>query len=188
MPRSGAETRSHLLKVAGELFYAKGIRATGVDLVAVEAGVAPTTLYRQFASKDDLVGSYVEGVDLAFRDRFASAIAAAGAEPRDQIFAIFDDAIAQAAQDHFRGCPAQMALAEYPDPASSAHANAVTAKSWLLNSIAAVTERLDVDDSVALARQLFVVWEGMLASTMSMGSTGPAQQSRRIVEALLPGE
>jgi AcrR family transcriptional regulator len=38
MPRSSAETREHVLGVAHELFYWHGIRATGVDRVAVAAG------------------------------------------------------------------------------------------------------------------------------------------------------
>ena len=58
--RTSAETRDHILEVAERLFYWDGIRATGVDTVAAEAGVAPTTLYRLFASKDDLVAAYVD--------------------------------------------------------------------------------------------------------------------------------
>src|ERR1700733_4056215 len=57
--RSSAQTREHVLGVAHELFYWHGIRATGVDRVAAAAGVAPTTLYRLFASKDDLVAAYI---------------------------------------------------------------------------------------------------------------------------------
>jgi AcrR family transcriptional regulator len=53
-------TRDRILGVAHELFYWKGIRATGVDAVASAAGVAPPTLYRIFGSKDDLVAAYLE--------------------------------------------------------------------------------------------------------------------------------
>ena len=52
--RTAAETREHVLAVAHELFYWHGIRATGVDAIAAEAKVTPATLYRLFASKDDL--------------------------------------------------------------------------------------------------------------------------------------
>ena len=63
MARSSAQTREHVLAVANDLFYWHGIRATGVDRVAAEAGVAPTTLYRLFASKDDLIAAYIERAD-----------------------------------------------------------------------------------------------------------------------------
>ena len=55
--RSAEQTREHVLDVAYDLFYWHGIRATGVDRVAAEAGIAPTALYRLFPSKDALVAS-----------------------------------------------------------------------------------------------------------------------------------
>ena len=67
-----------MLGVAHELFYWHGIRATGVDRVAAEAGVAPTTLYRLFASKDDLVAAYIERAGLLYREWFDAAAARAG--------------------------------------------------------------------------------------------------------------
>ena len=75
MPRSSADTREHVLGVAHELFYWQGIRATGVDRVAVAAGVAPTTLYRLFASKDDLIAAYIERAGRLYRDWFNAAVA-----------------------------------------------------------------------------------------------------------------
>src|SRR5262249_13187873 len=50
--RSSAEMREHVLDVTHPLFYWEGIRAVGVDRIADEAGIAPTTLYRLFESKD----------------------------------------------------------------------------------------------------------------------------------------
>ena len=35
-------------------------RYAGVDKIVAEAGVAPTTLYRLFGSKDELVAAYVD--------------------------------------------------------------------------------------------------------------------------------
>ena len=58
--RPAAVTREHLLDVAEDLFYRYGIHVTGVDTIADRAGVAPTTLYRLFGSKDELVAAYVE--------------------------------------------------------------------------------------------------------------------------------
>jgi len=109
MPRSSAETREHVLGVAHELFYWHGIRATGVDRVAVAAGVAPTTLYRLFASKDDLIGAYIERADRLYRDWFDAAAAAGGPDPRRQILAVFDALDEQVQPQHCRGCPFLMA-------------------------------------------------------------------------------
>ena len=81
MRRTAAQTRDHVLEVANELFYWNGIRATGVDRIAAEAEVAPTTLYRLFASKDDLVGAYMQRAGRLYREWFDAAALAAGRIP-----------------------------------------------------------------------------------------------------------
>src|SRR5258708_39908153 len=52
--------RERILLTAYDLFARHGIRAVGVDRIVAESGVAKTTLYRHFASKDDLVVAAVE--------------------------------------------------------------------------------------------------------------------------------
>src|ERR1700739_1362261 len=51
--------RARLLAAAGELFYRHGIRAVGVEAIAEAAGTNKMTLYRHFASKDELVAEYL---------------------------------------------------------------------------------------------------------------------------------
>jgi AcrR family transcriptional regulator len=48
-----------LLTTASELFYARGIQAVGVDLIAELAGTTKKTLYDRFGSKDNLVALYL---------------------------------------------------------------------------------------------------------------------------------
>src|SRR5690348_18370343 len=68
--------RQRILAAAGELFYRHGIRAVGVDAIADAAGTNKMTLYRHFASKDELVAEYLRqwarAVDACW-DRYASA-------------------------------------------------------------------------------------------------------------------
>ena len=47
--------RERILTAAYELFSHRGIRAVGTDQVIERAGVAKATLYRHFATKNDLV-------------------------------------------------------------------------------------------------------------------------------------
>ncbi|MEU4745830.1 TetR/AcrR family transcriptional regulator [Actinosynnema sp. NPDC023658] len=171
--------------MAGELFYRKGIRATGVDLVAAEAGVAPTTLYRLFSSKDDLVGAYVERADQDFRSRFTTAVESAGSDPRDKILAVFDVVFAEVSSGKFRGCKFLMSLAEFPEPELPAHRNARMAKSWTRERIGELTEELGVEDPDELTDHLMLIFEGLHASGQSFGPDGPAKRARRLAEGIL---
>lgn len=51
--------RDRILHTAHRLFYAHGIRATGIDKVIAEAGVTKVTFYRHFPSKNELILAYL---------------------------------------------------------------------------------------------------------------------------------
>jgi AcrR family transcriptional regulator len=185
MGRTAAETREHVLQVTHDLFYWHGIRATGIDKVAAEAAVAPTTLYRLFGSKDDLVAAYVERADLTLRDSIAEAMQRAGSNPRDRILAIFDAQSAGLGPHEFRGCACLMAIAEFPEDALPGHQRAVAAKVWLRDVFAELAEQLSPNDSASLADHLMLIHEGVNACAQTLGAAGPAKSARALVEALL---
>src|SRR5215469_5327359 len=63
---AGKPPRERLLDVAAELFYRRGIHAVGIDEIIAAAGVAKMSLYRSFASKDELVAAYLERRDARY--------------------------------------------------------------------------------------------------------------------------
>ncbi len=52
--------RERILLAAHDLFYRESTRATGIDRVIAESGVAKVTLYRHFPSKNDLICEFLE--------------------------------------------------------------------------------------------------------------------------------
>src|SRR5499433_1906378 len=58
----GIPPRERILAVAADLFYRHGIRAVGVEAIAEAAGTNKMTLYRHFASKDELVAECLRKV------------------------------------------------------------------------------------------------------------------------------
>ena len=49
------EKKAHLLETAVALFNRHGYHAAGVDRIIADSGIAKTTLYRHFATKEDLI-------------------------------------------------------------------------------------------------------------------------------------
>jgi AcrR family transcriptional regulator len=189
MRRSSEQTREHVLATARELFYWRGIRATGVDAVAAAAGVAPTTLYRLFASKDELVAAYLEREAAGYRAWFDAAVAEPADDPRGRVLSLFDALAEQVRPEHCRGCPFQMGLAELPDPGLPGHEHAVAVKAWTRSRLADLAAALLGPGEAAdvLADRLLLVLEGAYASVASLGADGPAARARALVEHLLPG-
>ena len=78
---SAAPPRERILQTAHDLFYRDGIRATGIDRVIAEAGVAKVTFYRQFASKDDLILAFLDYRHERWMTWFMAALARHGGTP-----------------------------------------------------------------------------------------------------------
>ncbi len=144
-----------MLGVVHEMFYWHGIRATDVDRVAAEAGVAPTTLYRLFASKDDLIAAYIERASGLYREWFDAAVAAGGTDPRAAILAVFG------------------ALGEQVQPQNRERLGQLTAT------------LADDGRAGLLADQLSLVMEGTYASAQALTADGPARHARTVAESLL---
>lgn len=187
--RSAADTREHILAVAAELFYWDGIHATGVDTVAARAQVAPTTLYRLFASKDDLVAAYVDRCSGTYRERLTAASSPAAGTARQRILAVFDAFTDEVLSGSCRGCPFLMVLAEFPDPNSGPHAGAVAHKAWLRalfrDLVRALTKESGLRQPAKLADQLALVAEGIYGSVQALGGSGPARHGRALAEVIL---
>lgn len=174
-----------MLAVAHELFYWHGIRATGVDRIAAEAGVAPTTLYRLFASKDDLIAAWVERTHEAYREWFRTALARGGDDPRQRVLALFDAQNEMLQPDVCRGCPFLMVLTELPDGKLASHQQAVRLKQWVHDQFVALAEDLGSDDPERLAAHLTLLFEGAYASVQALGIDGPANNVSSLVETLI---
>src|SRR6202012_4095060 len=87
----GPSAREPLLNAAYELFSKRGIRAVGTDEVIERAGVARATLYRHFATKDDLVLAVLQRREELWPHGLIEAQSAQrGATPEEQLLAIFD--------------------------------------------------------------------------------------------------
>lgn len=187
--RSAAETRERVLDVAHELFYWQGIRSTGVDTIARTAGIAPTTLYRLFASKDELVAAYVERAATHHKDWFAAATRSSIGSPRARILALFDALGEEVQPERCRGCPFLMVLAELPDSGHAGHSHAVAVKAWVREQLGELTAELasttPVRAPAALADALALLMDGVYGSVQSFGVTGPAARARAIAEMLL---
>jgi len=189
--RSADETREHVLDVAQRLFYWHGIRATGVDRVAAEAGVAPTALYRLFPSKEVLVAAYIERTDQRYREWFQQAIRVDGRSPSRRIVALFEALEEQVEPDKCRGCPFLMALTEFPDAEVEGHRGAVRLKRWVRSRFRRLADDHAAEraparvDPAALADHLMLLFEGVYATVPALGAGGPAKRAQQLVAALL---
>ncbi|MFJ2766452.1 TetR/AcrR family transcriptional regulator [Streptomyces sp. NPDC087300] len=119
------------LDAAARLFYARGIHAVGVDLIAAEAGVTKKTLYDRFGSKEQIVVEYLAERDERWRAFLDTYLAEAG-PARDRILAVFDASRDWARDRMAKGCGMVNAHAEISDPDHPAYPLIIGQKAWML--------------------------------------------------------
>lgn len=155
--------RERILTTAEALFAAHGLRGVGVDRIIAESGVAKSTLYVHFPSKDELAAAYLRRVDDSWRGRLRAAALAAGDDPREQLVGLFDAVSASYERHGFHGCPFINAAAE-SEPGSLPHEVTVAHKRAVRVWVRELAEAAGAADPDALALQLTLLVDGTLAA------------------------
>src|ERR1700752_4241203 len=109
--------RDRILATASDLFYREGVHAVGVDLVVKESGIAKTSLYRHFGSKDALVAAFLEREDADFWRQWGAISARHRDDPKGELEAYLQWMEVRLRRPGYRGCPPLNVAAELPDPA-----------------------------------------------------------------------
>jgi AcrR family transcriptional regulator len=180
-----AEVRTRILETARTLFYQRGVRAVGVDLVVEKAGVAKTSLYRHFGTKDDLIAAFLKRED---EDFWGTWDRVAGQH--------FDDAAAEldahlgwigerVARPNYRGCPQINVAAEFPEIDHPARKVAAAHKRQMRLRLKGIAERLGVARPEELAGQLSLLINGAFVSSQIFEPDEPTPLLRRAARALI---
>jgi AcrR family transcriptional regulator len=176
---------TRVFEAARDLFYHRGIRAVGVDEIVCKAGVTKPSLYRAFASKDDLIAACLEESGREYKAALCSALEAAGSDPRDQLHAMVRYFAGKVASPDFRGCPMSNTAVEIPEPGHPGRTVLEGCKAELRETIVAITRRLEIPRPEELADGLLLVIEGGMAAHHIFGSQGPCCAMVATSEALI---
>lgn len=181
-----AEKRAHLMDVAAELFNRYGYHAAGVDRVIAEAGIAKTTLYRHFKSKEDLIVAVLRQIDERFRTEMHQYVVQATPDPGQRILATFDFLEKWFSESSFYGCPFVSAAAEYGDRANPVFQEAKIHKQLMLAYLEELARAADLADPAEVARQICLIQEGATAVAQVTGDPDAAQRAKRMAARLIP--
>lgn len=177
------------MDTAAELFYERGIAATGVDVVVAAAGVSKPTLYAHFGSKSELVAAVLQRRHSRRVASLQAWVAAAPAEPRERLLAVFDWLAEFYLAEGVRGCAFLNAAAETPEPGDPTREVARRHKCWTRDYLAGLAADAGLADPVRLGSELLLVVDG--ASSRMVVEGGPdtareiASQAHRVATVLV---
>lgn len=108
--------RERILVAAGDLFHKQGIRGVGVEAIAEAAQTNKMTLYRYFASKDELITEWVRGMIAHKEEDWKDLNARYRGDPDGQLKEWSRRIAAKLRAMEERGSALGNAFAELPDP------------------------------------------------------------------------
>lgn len=172
-----------LVAAASELFYARGIRAVGVDTIAEAAGTTKKTLYDRFGSKDALVALYL--VRRARRwQQFLTAELDRHRPGVPQVLAVFD-AVSRWTAGQIRGCAFVNAYAEIGGSDHPGVAVIRSEKAWMRSCFDRLVAEAGVGDAHRLAGVVHLLYEGALVISTVGDDPHALAAARGAAEALL---
>ena len=177
--------RERLLAVAADLFYRHGIRAVGVEAIAEAAGTNKMTLYRHFASKDELVAEYLrQSAKLADAcwDRFEQAHPG---DARAQLRAWLAEMADHLANTDERGCALANAAVELPEKRHPARRVIEEYKTAQRARLVRLCRMAGLGEPDMLADELHLLLEGARVTAQSVGADGLGARLMRMGEAMI---
>ena len=170
--------RDRILDTAARLFYQEGYRATGIDRIIAESGVAKMSLYRHFASKNDLISAFLDRRHDEWMAWFRGNVEARlAARPHLDVIA---DALADWFAADFRGCAFINVVAEAGGDARAAE-QAAAHKQELASFVADIATRLGLREPAQVAQEAMLCIEGMIVRYQMHRDPAVIEAGRRLL-------
>lgn len=177
--------RETVLRIASDLFYRGGVRAVGMELIVERSGVAKTTIYRHFPTKDALIEAFLEREDHDFWRQWEAVVASHAGEPQRALSALCDWIGDRVSRDSYRGCPQINVAAEFADVGHPARKVAHRHKSEMVERLTALCRELDISTAPLRAHQIGLLFDGAFMSNGRLGNVGAARTLNDAVERLV---
>jgi AcrR family transcriptional regulator len=180
-----SDARERLLEAAYELFSRRGIQAVGIDAIIERSGVARQTMYRHFASKQDLVSAFLGRRDEVWtRSWLQGEVERRSVDPRAQLLAIFDVFDAWFRSSEFEGCSFINVMLEHPDPEHPLHVESSAYLQRIRDFLAELAARAGISEPETFAREWHILMKGSIVAA-GEGDRDAARQAQRIGALLL---
>ncbi len=178
--------RERILVAATRLFADEGIHATSVDRVIAEAGVAPMTVYRHFAGKDELISATLERWSQEWLDWLRDEAGENGDDAGAWLERLWDALEKWFADEGFRGSyVANVATELRAKPSHPAQATIAAHRAALRGLLQDLAATAGVPSPRGAALQLHMLIDGATAAAVVDRQPGAATSARAMAATVL---
>jgi len=181
-------TRDRILAAAYELFSRHGIRAVGINTVIEHSGVAKRTLYRHFASKDELVVEFLRLREQRWtKDWLQGEVERRAELPDERLLAIFDVFHEWFQRDDLEGCSFINVLLETDDRGSPVRQATVGHLAEIRTYLERLARDAGIADPEGFARRWHILMKGSIVAAQE-GDREAAHRAQEIGRVVLARE
>lgn len=183
-----AEARERILRTAYELFSRDGVTAVGVDRIVGEAGVAKTTLYRHFRSKDDLVVAVLgRHEEIWTSGSIEREVERRATSPEQRLTVALDVFFEWLGDDSYEGCLFINSLLEVHKRSVLIRNESVAAIENVHVLLTRFATEAGVRDPVGFAHQIQILFRGAIVAAVE-GQVEAVDHARSLARRLLEQE
>jgi AcrR family transcriptional regulator len=176
--KQSPDPRQRIITAASELFRANGVRATGINAVIAQAGVAKATFYAHFQSKEELIRFWLGSPSVRWFDQVWAEIETRARTPAERLTTFFDVLGEWLTEDGFLGCPFINTATEFRN-ADHAFAQELSDRMTEIEDYFRRTAaEAGFADPDGVAEQLLLLVPGTITTAVARGSAEPARIAR----------
>lgn len=188
MAKTVQSAKERILTTANKLFYAEGIRAVSLDVIAEKAGITKKTVYYHFKSKDDLIEAYLASRDQPNLAQFRKWFQAAEGGLPEKVEAIFLNIAGAARHPKWKGCGFLRTAAELANmPGHPAMKVGAAHKKKFEAWMAAEFQAAGLGRADALARHMVLLLDGAFSTILVHRDPAYAEAAGAAAKALVAG-
>ena len=180
--------RETIIKTAADLFYQKGYNLTGINEIIKEAGIAKSTLYSHFVSKDDICVAYLAHLNVPFLNNIKE-FALSKPKGKKQIIALFDFLENFFFDKSFNGCWCINTISEIPRDNEKIRDEIQKEKGEFLDLIIFLvktnySEKSNREIDI-LSKQVYLIYESAISESHLHQDVWPIRTAKIIINKLI---
>ncbi|MGN4152741.1 TetR/AcrR family transcriptional regulator [Burkholderia gladioli] len=177
--------KQSIVDTATRLFAKNGYHAVGIDRIIKESGVAKMTLFRHFATKNDLISEVLSQRARSALQSMADSIATRQSS-EEQLHELFDWHHRWFTSHDFSGCMFVGALSEFHEDSGDIVRISVSQKQGLRSFVQGLLQDLVPSAMVEpLARQIVMILDGAIIAATSGDRDHAAGEAWEAAERLI---
>jgi AcrR family transcriptional regulator len=180
--------RDRILEAAYDLFSRHGLQAVGVNSILEQSGVAKRTLYRHFASKEELIVEFLRMREQRWtKDWLQREVRRRAETPEEQLLAVFDVFDEWFQDEALEGCSFINVLLEVPDRTSTVRQASVDHLAEIRRFLERLATEAGIERPDDFARRWHILMKGSIVSAQE-GDREAARRAQTIGRLVLARE